>query len=81
MLSTNSKWKVSKLYEIKVKKSFYSLLLANKYDFSSCSGVIITSEGEEDTEEDFLQKYPISKVFGKYKKFKMINDFPKEFKG
>ena len=49
--------------------------------FSSCSGVIITSEWEYDSEEEFITKGPISKVLGKYKRYKMIDDFPKEFKG
>ena len=49
--------------------------------FSSCSGVIITSEKEKEAKEEFIINGPIARVLGKYKKYKLIEDFPKDFKG
>ena len=43
--------------------------------------MIITSEWEHELKKEFITNGPISKVLGKYKKYKMIEDFPKDFKG
>ena len=49
--------------------------------FRACSGVIITSEKEKEAKEEFIINGPIAKVLGKYKKYKLIEDFPRDFKG
>ena len=43
--------------------------------------MIITSEKEKEAKEEFIINGPIAKVLGKYKKYKLIEDFPKDFKG
>ena len=78
MLSTNSEWNFSQLQNVKVKTN---ILVFDNYCFSSCSGVIITSEWEYESDEEFITNGPISKVLGKYKRYKMNEDFPKDFKG
>ena len=90
MHSTSSRQDFFKLHEIEVtikkvpfnlSKPFPLTALINKYFCSSCSGVLITSEWESETTEEFITKGPISKVLGKYKKYKMVQDFSKDFKG
>ena len=72
-------------YKYRVKtgrfsKSRWQLCIVNC--FSSCSGgVIITSEWEYESDEESITNRPISKFLGKYKRYKMIEDFPKDFKG
>ena len=80
MLSTSSEWNFFKLLDNKVNKIFI-LLRFDNYCISSCSGVIITSESKFESNEEFIYYGPISKVLAEYKKYKMIEDFPKGFEG
>lgn len=59
----------------------YTIIAWNTCCFSSCSGIIITPELQHKTTEEFITKGPISKVMGKYKKYKRVQEFPKDFKG
>ena len=43
--------------------------------------MIITSEWELESKEEFIKNGSIARALGKYKRYKLIEDFPKDFKG
>ena len=43
--------------------------------------MIITSECEFESKEESIKNGPIARALGKYKRYKLIEDFPKDFKG